>query len=269
MTASTPRKAPNLGCESCIMRGLGLCDVLASLGWERSSLGEQGKITQHKRPFAARRSIFHQNESLDGVPIVCEGWAASVLKLSNGRRLILSFLLPGEIVACGPLPRLHSGIDAVTRGCCRLFDRAQLKAAVSVSPAIFDTILSACNDANNRADQLIVDLGRRTAVERVARLLLDIWDRMEKSDRVKTTASISRCPDSYRRCGLPHLRLCQQAHRRISRQRHPRNFRPHITDYQYGTIAPAGGVIQCAGAKARRLQRLGLPARGNAEALNA
>ena len=172
------------------MRGLGLCDVLVSLSWERSSLGKRGKITQHRRPFAARRSIFHQNKSLDGVPIVCEGWAASVLKLSNGRRQILSFLLPGEIVACGPLfePRLHSGIDAVTRGCCRLFDRAQLKAAVSVSPAIFDTILSACNDAKNRADQLIVDLGRRIAVERVARLLLDIWDRMEKSDRVENNS---------------------------------------------------------------------------------
>ena len=172
------------------MRGLGLCDVLASLGWEPPSFGEQGKIPQHRRPFAARRSIFHQNESLDGVPIVCEGWAASVLKLSNGRRQILSFLLPGEIVACGPLfeSRLHNGIDAVTRGCCRLFNSAQLKAAVSVSPAIFDTILSACNDAKNRADQLIVDLGRRTAAERVARLLLDIWDRMEKSGRVENNS---------------------------------------------------------------------------------
>ena len=56
---------------------------------------------------------------------------------------------------------------------------------MSASPTIFDKILSACNDEKNRTDQLIVDLGRRTAAERVARLLLDIWDRLEKSGPVK------------------------------------------------------------------------------------
>jgi CRP/FNR family transcriptional regulator len=169
------------------MRGLGLCNVLVDLGWEKPSAGEQGEFLQHKRPFAARRSIFLLNESMDSLPVICEGWAASILKLSNGRRQILSFLLPGEIIACGPLfePRLHVSIDAITRGCYRSFDRLKLKAAMSASPKIFDKILSACNGEKNRADQLIVDLGRRTAAERVARLLLDIWNRLEKSGPVK------------------------------------------------------------------------------------
>ena len=187
MTAPESQPAAKLGCANCIMRGLGLCDMLVDMGWEQPALGEQGKISQHKRSFAPRRSIFHQNEPMDSVPVVCEGWAASALKLSNGRRQILSFLLPGEIIACGPLfePRLNVAVDAITRGCYRLFDSAQLKAAISVSSAIFDKILSACNDEKNRADQLIVDLGRRTAAERVAHLLLDIWDRLDKSGLVE------------------------------------------------------------------------------------
>ena len=168
------------------MRGLGLCDVLAELGWEQSPPAERRNIPQRKRAFAARRSIFRQNETLDGVLVICEGWAASVLRLSSGRRQILSFLLPGEIVSCGSLfeLRLHFAIDAVTRGCCRLFDSAQLRAAIAASPAIFDRIMSACNGEKNRADQLIADLGRRTAVERVARLLLDIWNRSDRPDPV-------------------------------------------------------------------------------------
>jgi CRP/FNR family transcriptional regulator len=187
MTISVPQSAPKPGCTNCIMRGLGLCSILVDLGWEQPYSGEQAAVSQNRRPFLARRSIFHQNDSMAGLPIICEGWAASMLKLSNGRRQILSFLLPGEIIACGPLfeSRLHVAIDAVTRGCYRLFDSAQLKAAISVSPAIFDKILSACNDEKNRADQLIVDLGRRTAAERVARLLLDIWNRLEKSGMVE------------------------------------------------------------------------------------
>ena len=187
MTASAPHSDSKPGCSNCIMRGLGLCNILVDLDWEQPSLEEQGKIPQHKRLFAARRTIFHQNDPIDGLPIICEGWAACALKLANGRRQILSFVLPGEIVACGPLfePRLHFAIDAVTRGCYRLFNSAQLKTAISVSPAIFDKVLSACNEGKNRADQLIVDLGRRTAVERVARLFLDIWNRLEKSGMVE------------------------------------------------------------------------------------
>lgn len=54
-----------------------------------------------------------------------------------------------------------------------------------VSPKIFDRMLSAYNDEKSRADKLITDLGRRTAAERVARLLLDLWDRLEKSGMVE------------------------------------------------------------------------------------
>jgi CRP/FNR family transcriptional regulator len=187
MAASLHHENLKPGCANCIMRGLGLCDILVDTDREQPSTGEQGKISQDKRPFRARRTILYQNESVDSLPVICDGWAASVLKLSNGRRQILSFLLPGEIVTCGPLfePRLHIGVDAVTRGCYRRFDSAQLKAAISVSPTIFDKIMSACNDEKNRAHQLIVDLGRRTAAERVARLLLDIWNRLESSGMVE------------------------------------------------------------------------------------
>lgn len=164
-----------------------MCRVLLDLGWEQPYSDEQPVISQKRRPFAARRTIFHQNESMDSVPVICEGWAASVLKLSNGRRQILSFLLPGEMITCGWLfeQRLHLSIDGVTRGCYRSFDRLQLRAAISGSAIIFDRILSSCNDEKSRADQLIADLGRRSAAERVARLLLDIWDRLEKSGMVE------------------------------------------------------------------------------------
>ena len=183
MTATATQPAPKPGCTNCIMRGLGMCRVLLDLGWERPFTGKQAVVSQKRRPFAARRAIFYQNESVDSVPVICEGWAATMLKISNGRRQILSFLLPGEMITCGLVfeQQLHLSIDAVTRGCYRSFDRLQLRAAMSGSPIIFDKILSSYNDEKNRADQLIADLGRRSAVERVARLLLDIWHRLEKS----------------------------------------------------------------------------------------
>ena len=40
-------------------------------------------------------------------------------------------------------------------------------------------------DEKARADQLIVDLGRRTAEERIARLILNLVDRLAKRDMVR------------------------------------------------------------------------------------
>ncbi len=74
---------------------------------------------------------------------------------------------------------------AVTRGCYRSFDRVQLRAAISGSPIIFDRILSSYNAEKNRGDQLVADLGRRSAAERVARLILDIWQRLEKAGMIE------------------------------------------------------------------------------------
>jgi CRP/FNR family transcriptional regulator len=172
------------------MRGLGLCSVLVDLGWDKPYADGKETISQKRSPFYKRRNIFRQNETVEGVPVICEGWATSIMNLTHGRRQILSILLPGELVTCRLLfeRSLHLSIDAVTQGCYRTFDLEQLRTAMALSPKIFDTLLSAYNEERNGADHLIVDLGRRTAIARIARLLLNIWGRMEKTGRVKDGA---------------------------------------------------------------------------------
>ena len=162
------------------MQGLGLCNVLSDLGLEQP--GGHAAIPQVRRSFEAREAIFYQHESMDSVPVICDGWAASALRLSDGRRQILSFLLPGEMITSGLLfeSHLHFSVDAITPGCYRSFDRPQLRAAMFASPTMLDKIASTYNQEKHRADQLITDLGRRTSTERIARLLLDAWDRLEK-----------------------------------------------------------------------------------------
>ena len=179
--SASPRTAKP-GCANCIMRGLGLCSLLLDQGLEQPQAGAHAAITQARRPFEARELLFHQHESLDSLPVICDGWAASALRLSDGRRQILSFLLPGEMITSGLLfeQHLHFSIDAITPGCYRSFDRAQLRAAMFASPTMFDKIALAYNEEKHRADQLITDLGRRTSTERISRLLLDCWDRLEK-----------------------------------------------------------------------------------------
>ena len=44
----------------------------------------------------ARRIICRDEDLHDVVPVICDGWAASIATLSDSSRQILSFLLPGD-----------------------------------------------------------------------------------------------------------------------------------------------------------------------------
>lgn len=167
------------------MRNLGLCSLMTEN--LDSTAPVSPAIAQRQIKFVARRTISNRKEPINGVPIICDGWAANVLRLSNGRRQVLSFLLPGEMIADRLLfePPLQASVDAITSGSCRIFARPQLQSAMFASKKIFDSLMSVYIDERNRADQLIADLGRRTATGRIARLLLDIWSRLERAGKVE------------------------------------------------------------------------------------
>lgn len=136
---------------------------------------------------AARRIIFREHDMHDAVPIICGGWAASVVMLSDGRRQILSFLLPGDMVSTALLfePRPNYQVEAITEVRYRMLRRAELKDALFKHAAMFAEVSKAWLDEKQRSDQLIVDLGRRTADERIARLILNLSKRL--AERGATT----------------------------------------------------------------------------------
>jgi CRP/FNR family transcriptional regulator, anaerobic regulatory protein len=129
---------------------------------------------------SARRIIFREHDLHDDVPVICDGRAASVAMLSDGRRQILSFLLPGDMVSTVLLfdPWPNCVIEAITDVQYRMFKRADLKDAMLKHAYLFEQISKAWIEEKHRADQLIVDLGRRTADERIARLILNLWERL-------------------------------------------------------------------------------------------
>lgn len=130
----------------------------------------------------ARRLIWPEQSVAPGFPLICEGWVAATATLQNGRRQIVSFLLPGDVVSTKLLfhPHIDFRMEAITDVTCRIFDRAELRALLFAQPGLFDTFASAWTEEKSQAEQLAVDLGRRGAEERVARLILNLMRRLEK-----------------------------------------------------------------------------------------
>ena len=113
----------------------------------------------------------------------------SVVMLSDASRQIISFLLPGHLVSTALLfePRPHCLVEAITDVVYRTFKRSDLKTTLFNNPEMFEKLSRAWIDEKDRADQLIVDLGRRTADERIARLIFNVAERLSQRRMTRTT----------------------------------------------------------------------------------
>lgn len=110
-----------------------------------------------------------------------EGWAARVRWLPDGRRQIITFILPGDgIGICErPAPLALSPVVALTAG--QTLDGREVAAVLWSSESHTDLShafhMSASFDEAALIDQ-VVRLGRQTAYERLAHLLLELGYRL-------------------------------------------------------------------------------------------
>ena len=149
------------------------------MAWSASP-GALDTTEQSTHMVPARRIVCREQDLHDVVPIICEGWAASVVMLSDGSRQILSFLLPGDIVSSALFLDVQPQclIEAITDVRYRTFNRRKLKENLFGHPDLLEKLSKVWIEEKARSDQLVVDLGRRTADERIARLILNLAERL-------------------------------------------------------------------------------------------
>ena len=173
-----PASAQHPGCGVCLARGFTFCDLIADMG---PPVYAGRPLAQEVRNVAARRTIFRAHDELDYVPVICSGWAMTSAMLSDGSRQILHFLLPGDIVLAALLfdPKPAVSVEAITDVTYRVFNRADLRERLFSKADLAEKLAVLWTESKRRADELIVDLGRRSASERLARLLLSQVERLQ------------------------------------------------------------------------------------------
>lgn len=165
---------------ACALYRLNVCAAIRektrTLGLD-SRVQALDAIVQH---VPARRTICRPTEWSDYVSSICSGWASSSIVLPDGRRQILSFLLPGDFISIMSLFEPTTGrlVEAVTDVTYRNHKRSDLQAVVMRHGDLFEMVTKACFQEKHQADQLAVDLGRRTADERIARLILNLKEKL-------------------------------------------------------------------------------------------
>lgn len=114
---------------------------------------------------------------------VLNGWAFRYKMLDDGRRQILNYALPGDLVGLqGTLMReMEHSVEALTPLTLCVFPRAKLLELYSRFPSLaFDITWLAARE-EQLIDENLVSLGRRSALERTAYLFLNLFVRAEEA----------------------------------------------------------------------------------------
>jgi CRP-like cAMP-binding protein len=212
---SIPAEPPYLPtCQGCIVRDAGACPGFGLKG-DPESNRKRGlaAIASQVQIFPQRRFILHRRDDTDFVPVICSGWAASSVTMPNGRRQILSFVLSGELASINFLFESCAGraIEAISQVSCRKFRRSDLHDAVIGNPALLAKLGRALGQERERSDQTALDLGRRSAEARIARLLCHLFDRLrskglQQNDTIEFPVRQQQLADAT---GLTAVHVCK------------------------------------------------------------
>ena len=132
-------------------------------------------------------SFLREGARSDHLYTVLRGWAFRYKVLDDGRRQILNYALPADMVGLqGTLMReMQHSVEALTPLVLCVFPRSKLWDLYSRLPSLaFDITWLAARE-EQLIDEHLVSLGRRTALERTAFLLLHLFSRAEEAGLVK------------------------------------------------------------------------------------
>ncbi len=164
-------------CLGCPVDDKSFCGAVLSHRW---SSDEQSGNWQYFRTFPAGEQVCSPERPLPDIFVLCSGWAFRFLRISDGRRQILNFLLPGDLFSASAIFEqvCHSSVKALTTIQVSAMKRAVVQSRLAAHPAIVASLARSFSAEVRMSDGMIVALGRCPAEQRIAFLLLHLMKRI-------------------------------------------------------------------------------------------
>ena len=164
-------------CAACSVRDLSICGAIAP-----EHLGRLDAIVGHKK-LRAGETLFFEGDRSDSLYILTEGCVRLSKMLADGRRQITGFLFPSDFLGLALRERFAYSAQAVGAAAVCRYPKGKLEALLNEFPAMERRLLAvASNELAAAQDQMLL-LGRKTALERVASFLLILMRRMHLKGR--------------------------------------------------------------------------------------
>jgi CRP-like cAMP-binding protein len=177
--AATPDSAPpspsaETPCRACPLRQLKLF---------QEPTGEELELVQslkrRERRLSAGEALIHEGQTDAPLYTLQQGWAFRYKTLSDGRRQILSFLLAGDFI--GVQQKMGDaaahGVETLTEALFCVFQRDALWELHRRSPVMGFNVTWLTAHEESMVDDTLLSVGRRSAEERIASMLILLFKR--------------------------------------------------------------------------------------------
>jgi CRP/FNR family transcriptional regulator, anaerobic regulatory protein len=131
---------------------------------------------------APRADIIREDEVGGPVYTLFEGWAIRYHRLPRGGRQVLDIVLPGDMVglASAILGTVRHSVQAITAATLCVLSGRNFPELFSGHPGLALNILQTRVEEEQRQDVRLSLLGRSTAEQRIAYLMLETFDRLHQ-----------------------------------------------------------------------------------------
>jgi len=177
VTAVPPPSGRKVPCEKCPLRAKECLREFTAKELEFVSTFKSGELNVE-----AGTNILLQSTNSAHLYTLLAGWAFRYKTLSDGRRQILNYALPSDLIGLqGSVnDEMQHSVEALTDVTLCVFPREKLWDLYKDYPALaFDITWLAARE-EQMLDEGLLSVGRRTAVERLAYLLLTLFQRAEE-----------------------------------------------------------------------------------------
>jgi len=161
-------------CAECPLRDIGIFESIAD---DHRVMVESLRLPQMFKPAGA--TLIDEGQAQAPLYTLFSGWAYRYKTLKDGRRQVLNFLLPGDFIGLQEkliAASLH-GVQALTDVWLCPFRRDSLWQVHRGAPELGYAITWLAAHEESLVDDNLLSVGRRSAVERIATLLLVLYKR--------------------------------------------------------------------------------------------
>jgi CRP/FNR family transcriptional regulator, anaerobic regulatory protein len=148
----------------------------------RKELGTIADLEAGARVVPAGADLYRQGDFCSTYFVVLSGWVALSVLLDNGSCQILDFALPGAVLgfqSAPDAPMYHSArCISIVRAFA--FPRHKLDTVIENNPRLAVLLCRQITSDGARAHDHLANLGLRSARERIAHLLLEIYVRLRR-----------------------------------------------------------------------------------------
>ena len=181
---------------------------------------------------APHESLALEGDTADRLHRVLSGTVAGYKATADGRRQILTFFFPGDLVGLTVGERYAYSAEAVDHASVRSVPHARLRELAAQTPALQESLLSALRWEVAAAQERLLWLGRKTARERLAGFLLECDGRIGQRDK-----------DGLRSVPLPMSQLEIGDYLGLASETVSRTLAELVRDGAIDIVRPFAGVI--------------------------